>query len=135
MIGIYLDCMKRWLDISSRAPRREYIYFVLARFIVLFAVLAVFSALLIPAGGAEPGAKPSLGTGGIIFAAVAGLYYVWEIVAGTTSTFRRMRDLNWPLWYVLGFFVPILGTVMAFCLVFLKSKPEPGAPEPFKKAS
>lgn len=135
MITTYIDCMKRWLDFSSRAPRREFNYFTLARILLIFLITGTMAALMKPAEGADPQMANQLGTGGIIASGALLVYYIWEITAGVASTVRRIRDLNWPSWAVIGLFIPAVNTVMIICLMVLKSKPAPAGQKNSRKAA
>lgn len=136
MIGIYLDCMKRWLDFSSRAPRREYGFFALANFLISISIniVLVRSGYLQELEQSPVPEQFEPGPAVIAISLALTIYYIWQAVAGLACTVRRMRDLNWPLWYLLGFLVPILNIVMALMLFFKKSQPIPEGTQPLQKA-
>ena len=47
------------------------------------------------------------------------LPFIW---VGVVLTIRRLRDINWPLWFVLIFFVPVLNIVFFACLASMPSR-------------
>jgi uncharacterized membrane protein YhaH (DUF805 family) len=47
------------------------------------------------------------------------LPFIW---AGVVLTIRRLRDINWPLWFVAIFFLPVLNIVFFACLVSMPSR-------------
>lgn len=98
--------LKKYMMLDGRASRSEYWWFALAYFI-----LAVIAGVL----------DGALGTPGII-GMIVGLGL---LIPTITVSVRRFHDINKPGWWVLIFFIPIVGLIA--WLYFFTKKGDPGS--------
>jgi len=98
--------MKKYMTLDGRASRSEYWWYALAYFIVIV-IAGVLDGLL-----GLPG----------ILGMIVGLGL---LIPNITVSVRRFHDLNKPGWWVLIFFIPIIGLIA--WLYFFTQKGTPGS--------
>ena len=106
----YLTVLKKYAVFSGRARRKEYWYFVLFNFLIAFG-LGVIDGLL--------GLVSDLGIG-----LLGGIYSIAVLIPTIAVAVRRLHDTGRSGWWLLIFFVPLIGFI--FWLVFMLSESQPG---------
>ena len=94
----YIKVLKNYAVFSGRAQRTEYWMFVLFNFIITLALGFVESAINNP---------------GVL----TGLYSLAVLIPGLAVLFRRLHDTGRSAWWLLIFFIPVIGAIVI--LVFL----------------
>ena len=107
---------RRYAAFSGRSRRREYWLFVLFYVLVSAVVSAVFGKPVSQSGpfGFQYGIWMQPGTPGYWVSAVFSLL---SLIPSLAVQVRRLHDIDRSGWWMLGWFVPILGWVVL--LVFL----------------
>lgn len=93
----YTDVLKKYAVFDGRATRKEYWMFALINMLISIAI--------------------SIVAGIIKFEALKTLYGLAVFLPGLAVTARRLHDTNRSAWWMLLFFVPIVGWVVL--IVFL----------------
>ena len=87
MFNYYLTCLKKYVNVSDRATRSEFWYFVLVNF-VISVVLSVLG----------------LTTIGVIYA-------IAMLLPSIAVYARRLNDIKKSLWFMLLLFVPVVNLI------------------------
>jgi uncharacterized membrane protein YhaH (DUF805 family) len=103
-MGWYLKALKNYAVFDGRAQRMEYWIFGLFNCIISW-VLAFVEGL---AGG--PGV-------------LAGLYGLAVLIPTIAVHFRRLHDTNRSAWWLLIWFVPVIGMIVLIVFMLLDSQP------------
>lgn len=101
----YLEAWKNIISFDGRARRKEYWYFVLFHFLVIFLVAMVDANLF---KGSPLLTLP---------------YLLAGMVAGLSLTIRRLHDIGKSGWWTLIYFVPVIGGTWLFVLLWFDSEP------------
>ena len=104
------SCFRQYVGFGGRAPRSEYWYFFLFHVVVLF-VLAIVDSLLF---GMAAGLAP-----------LSTLFVLGMILPSLAVGIRRLHDIDRTGWWVLLWFVPIVGIIVL--LVFFVQRGTSGA--------
>ena len=109
-IDWYLAALKKYAVFSGRARRKEYWFFTLLSFFIIFALGLVEGAL-----GIAPEIDVSvLGT----------LYILAVAIPWTAVGVRRLHDTGHSAWWLLIGLVPLIGSIILF--VYMVEDSEPG---------
>ncbi len=101
----YLAVLKKYVEFSGRAHRREYWMFTLVN--VIFAVgAAVVDAIM--------------GAGGLLY----GAYALALLLPSLAATVRRLHDIERSGWWLLIGIIPIVGAIVL--LIFMVGEGTPG---------
>ncbi len=104
----YVLVFQRSFDFSGRAGRAEFWLFFLAN----LGVLIVLSVLSHVVG---------------LFMVLQFLYGLVTLLPGLAVTVRRLHDTNRSAWWLLLWFVPLIGAVALVLICLLESDPGPNA--------
>ena len=91
------SCFRQYVGFRGRAPRSEYWYFVLF-YIIGVVVLSVIDTLLF---GMESGMAP-----------LSSLFTLGTLLPSLAASIRRLHDIDRTGWWVLLWFVPIVGMIV-----------------------
>ncbi len=110
---IYLEPYKKYAVFEGRASRREfwtYKLFVCLFFIALIGASAIFASLHLYV------LSSLMGIAMVLFS-------IFTIIPGIAVTFRRLHDTNRSGWFLLLFFIPVIGSLVLLITFCLKSTP------------
>jgi uncharacterized membrane protein YhaH (DUF805 family) len=116
----YLQALKKYVDFSGRARRKEYWYFVL--FNILIGVVLNFVDRAIGTVSASAGVGM-----------LGGIYTLAVLLPGIAVTIRRLHDTSRSGWWCLIVFVPVIGAIVLLIFMLLDSQAEPNAYGPSPK--
>jgi len=102
---------KKFANFEDRAPRAEYWYYSLFLTITLIALSFVGYAL---------GIYDTQNQVGVL----DGLFSLYAIIPGIAITVRRLHDVSRSGWWVLLWFIPILGWIVLFIWMVTASHPD-----------
>ncbi|MDR2840239.1 MAG: DUF805 domain-containing protein [Paludibacter sp.] len=107
----YIQALKRYIDFSGRANRKEYWYFVLFNviFSLTFLMLALFCAAYF------------LNKGTTFFSNLTILYFVIVFLPSMAVTVRRLHDFGKSGWWYFISFIPFIGGVYMVLLLCQQS--------------
>ena len=105
----YIEVLKKYAVFSGRARRAEFWYFFL-----FSAIISIFLTLI----DEFMGLKFELRGENLGF--LSTLYYIAVLIPYLAVIFRRLHDTGRSGWWILIFFIPIVGVIVA--VVFLASK-------------
>lgn len=105
----YIEVLKKYAVFSGRARRAEFWYFFL-----ISAIISIFLTLI----DEFMGLKFELRGENLGF--LSTLYYIAVLIPYLAVIFRRLHDTGRSGWWILIFFIPIVGVIVA--VVFLASK-------------
>ncbi len=106
----YLLVLKKYVDFSGRARRKEYWMFML--FHVIFAVAAVIVDDLMGLSFDESGV-------GLVYI----LYAVATFLPGLAVSVRRLHDIGKSGWMILISLIPIIGGIWLLVLAVTEGEP------------
>lgn len=109
----YLAVLKKYADFEGRARRKEYWMFILFNILISF-VIGILGAII-----GE--------TGGLITVSLSGLYSLFIFIPSIAVTVRRLHDTNRTGWWILIWFIPVIGWVILFIFMILDSDPNANA--------
>jgi uncharacterized membrane protein YhaH (DUF805 family) len=89
----YIDVLRQYAVFTGRARRQEYWMFTLINVLVFFVLAGVFSALGLDSN-------------------IAGIYILAVLLPSIAVTVRRLHDTNRSAWWLLLFFVPVIGDIV-----------------------
>ena len=124
----YLKALRNYAGFQGRARRKEYWFFQLFYVLGVLLVNAPFwiVALTWIATGTEPDLSGGLamGTPEIVLGILSALWWLIHLLPRIAVTVRRFHDTGRSgLWYLLGIFFPVIGTIWLFVLTVLDSEP------------
>lgn len=105
----YIEVLKKYAVFSGRARRAEFWYFFL-----FSAIISIFLTLIDEFMGLKFEVR------GENLGFLSTLYYIAVLIPYLAVIFRRLHDTGRSGWWILIFFIPIVGVIVA--LVFLASK-------------
>ena len=105
----YIEVLKKYAVFSGRARRAEFWYFFL-----FSAIISIFLTLIDEFMGLKFEVR------GENLGFLSTLYYIAVLVPYLAVIFRRLHDTDRSGWWILIFFIPIVGVIVA--VVFLASK-------------
>jgi len=105
----FLEAWKKSFVFRGRAGRQEYWFFALFNLIVLVGICLVEINL-----GITDGKQLGL---------VSGLYSVATILPYISVTVRRLHDNDQSGWWLLAYFIPLLGGIILLFFAVLPGKP------------
>jgi uncharacterized membrane protein YhaH (DUF805 family) len=117
----YLGVLKKYVDFSGRARRKEYWVFFLFNLIIS----CVLSAVDVFIGTYSASAGIGL---------LAGLYGLAVLLPGIGVTVRRLHDTGRSGWWILIALIPLVGWIVLLVFMLLDSQPETNAYGPNPKA-
>jgi uncharacterized membrane protein YhaH (DUF805 family) len=103
--------MKKYVDLSGRARRKEYWMFHL--FNVIFAIAVVILASIFGTASEED----------LVFRVIYGLFALVTILPTLTATVRRLHDVGKSGWWILISIIPLIGDIWLFVLMVTDSQP------------
>lgn len=115
----YMKVLRQYANFAGRARRKEYWFFVLFNFILVFVLAAIDrqTGLLIH-GGAVGTPDGSVGL-------LSGLYSLAVLLPSLGVSIRRLHDTNRTGWWLLISLVPVLGFIVL--LIFFVAAGTPGS--------
>lgn len=120
MFVYFLRALSRnYFQFYGRARRREYwgfLLFALLSLIVLFFADIVLSAMFY---GENESGEPNF------WPVLSGLFYLYCIFPSLSVTVRRLHDQDMSGWLLLLNFVPYIGGIILFILMFFDSRAQP----------
>lgn len=128
MLRYFLRALSRnYFQFYGRARRAEYwgyLFFYIVTLIVCFVADSVVSAsVFIAYADGEAGFLP-------IFIV---LFYFYSLIPGISITVRRLHDQDMSGWLYLINFIPYIGAIILFILMFFDSRPQPNKHGPSPK--
>lgn len=105
----YLQVIKNYANFSGRARRKEYWYFALFNFIVLF-VLGFIDAM-VGSFSAEAGV-------GLL----VGIYSLAFLIPALAVSVRRLHDTERSGWWLLIGLIPLIGSIVLLIFMVQDSK-------------
>ena len=107
----YLTVLKNYAQFSGRARRSEYWYFVLFNTIISI-VLSFVDGMI---------GTFDLETGVGLF---SGVYALLVFIPSLAVAFRRLHDTGRSAWWLLLFFIPLIGVIVILIFLVQDSKEE-----------
>lgn len=110
---------KNYFQFYGRARRAEYwgyTLFFLLSLVVMFVGDALIAAFFFNNG---PDSEP------FFFPFLTGLFYLFNVIPSIGITIRRLHDQDMSGWLYLIVFVPYIGGIIIFILMFFDSRPNP----------
>ena len=104
----YLEVLKKYAVFQGRARRKEYWYFSL--FNLIFILLLTWIDALSNSNPNDVGPLPLI-------------YLLAMLIPSLAVTVRRLHDINKSGWWVLLYFIPVLGDIVLFIFTVLKGTP------------
>ena len=114
MIESYRDVLRHYATFSGRTGRAGYWWFVLANFIITF-------ALYLPAliAGSLGGSNPATS----LLAIPVALYGLALLIPSIALSVRRLHDIGASGWWYLLIFVPVIGGLALLIMHVMASQP------------
>lgn len=106
----YLEVLKKYVEFSGRARRKEYWFFVLFNFLVYLG-LVIIDGLT---GSLD--AKSGIGL-------LSGLYSLAVLLPYLGVTVRRLHDTGRSGWWLLIALIPLVGPIVLLVFMVLDSTP------------
>ena len=106
----WLTCMKKYVDFSGRARRKEYWMFVL--FNIIFGIVAVILDNILGTASEDLG-----------YGLFYGLFALAVMLPTLAVTVRRLHDLGKSGWWFFISLIPIIGGIWLFVLTVTDSQP------------
>ena len=113
IVSAYLSFWKKSFDFKSKTPRSDF-WWAIAGNIVAMALI-YFVGFLLSVVSAEPTLSMS------VLSAV--FYFFLSMVPSLSIQVRRLRDIGQSPYLLLVSFVPVIGLVWQFALIYLYTKP------------
>jgi uncharacterized membrane protein YhaH (DUF805 family) len=117
----YTDVIKKYVEFSGRARRKEYWMFVLISFVISI-ILSMLDRII--------------GTQSANFGVLSGLYSLAVLLPSLGVAVRRLHDTNRSGWWILLGLIPIVGAIILIVFTVLegtvgdnKYGPDPKAAE------
>jgi len=110
---------KNYFQFYGRARRAEYwgfVLFLMIFVIVFFMLDALIAGILVNSGGVSES---------FFLPILSGLFYLYCIIPGMAVTIRRLHDQDMTGWLYLINFIPYIGGIIVFILMFFDSRPNP----------
>ena len=105
----YIEVLKKYAVFSGRARRAEFWYFFL-----FSAIISIFLTLIDEFMGLKFEVR------GENLGFLSTLYYIAVLVPYLAVIFRRLHDTDRSGWWILIFFIPIVGVIVAVVFLALK---------------
>ena len=105
----YIEVLKKYAVFSGRARRAEFWYFLL-----FSAIISIFLTLIDEFMGLKFEVR------GENLGFLSTLYYIAVLVPYLAVIFRRLHDTDRSGWWILIFFIPIVGVIVAVVFLALK---------------
>ena len=109
----YLSFWKKSFDFKSKTPRPDFWWAIAGNFTAI--TLIYFAGFLLSVVSAEPSLSMS--------ALLAVFYFFLSMVPSLSIQVRRLRDIGQSPYLLLVSFVPVIGLVWQFALIYLYTKP------------
>lgn len=106
----WLTAMKKYVDFSGRARRKEYWMFVL--FNIIFSIVAIILDNLLGTANEDLG-----------YGLIYGLFGLAILLPTLAVTVRRLHDIGKSGWWILISLIPIIGGIWLFILTVTDSQP------------
>ena len=123
----YLKALRNYAGFEGRARRKEYWFFHLFYGLGTLLVNAPFWIVALTwLTGTDPDLSGGLALGyaEIALGIVSILWWLIHLLPAIAVTVRRLHDTGRSgLWYLLGIFLPVIGTIWVFVLTVLDSEP------------
>ena len=114
MIESYRDVLRHYATFSGRTGRAGYWWFVLANFIITFALY--LPALIVGSlGGSNPATS--------LLAIPVALYGLALLIPSIALSVRRLHDIGASGWWYLLIFVPVIGGLALLIMHVMASQP------------
>jgi uncharacterized membrane protein YhaH (DUF805 family) len=108
----WLTCMKKYVDFSGRARRKEYWMFYLFNMIFAIAAVILYTILGIASEDLAFGVR-----------VLYGLFAFATLLPTLSATVRRLHDVGKSGWWVLISLIPLIGTIWLLVLIVTDSQP------------
>ena len=105
----YLAVLRKYVDFSGRARRKEYWYFIL--------ISTLISIVLTFIDGLTGSLSPELGMG-----MLSGIYALAVLVPTIAVAFRRLHDTGRSAWWLLIGLIPLIGAIVLLIFFVQDSK-------------
>ena len=117
----YLKALRNYAGFEGRARRKEFWFFHLFYGLGVLLLNAPFWIVALT-GNLSGGL--ALGTPEIVLGIVSGLWWLIHLLPHIAVTVRRLHDTGRSgFWYLLGIFLPGIGTIWLLALTVLDSEP------------
>jgi uncharacterized membrane protein YhaH (DUF805 family) len=116
MIDWYLKVVRdNYANFSGRARRSEYWWYALCSFLISIVLRGIDYMI-----------------GGLDFQIISGIYGLAVLIPGLAVYVRRMHDIGKSGWFILLWFIPIIGWIWALVLLFTEGNNGPNeyGPDP-----
>lgn len=107
----YLEPLKKYAMFEGRSRRKEFWQFALFVFLVQV-VLAIFDRMT---GTYSEGAE---------FGLLGGVFSLFVLIPSIAVTVRRLHDIGRTGWWILIYFLPLIGAIVMLVFMVLDSQPE-----------
>lgn len=107
----------RYVDFAGRSDRREFWYFVLF-YLIVSAVLSVIDMTLFP---------NVMGQDGAALQPLASIFGLVSLIPNISVSVRRLHDTGRSGWWILLWFIPLLGWIPLLIWYCQKGHPEANA--------
>ncbi len=115
----------KYIDVSSRAMRSEFWWFLLA-FLVIWQVLALIDAAAFAPIYTLTMQSPVMPEGiPVDFGPMSTIFLIVSIIPLITVTMRRLHDTGKSGWWLLLTFVPVIGFLVVFVFAAMKGTEGP----------
>lgn len=102
----YLTVLKKYVDFSGRARRKEYWFFILFHFLIIIALSIIENILGLAAEGAGYGI-------------ITGLYMLAVLLPSIAVVVRRLHDTDRSGFWFFIVFIPLIGGLILLIFMIL----------------
>ncbi len=128
MFRYFLRALSRnYIQFYGRARRAEYWGYVLFLVLALVLFLLIDAVISVAFFGVDTAGDPNF------FPILTVLFYLYSVIPGIAVTIRRLHDQDMSGWLYLLNFVPYIGGIIIFILMFFDSRAQPNKHGPSPK--
>ena len=117
-MDIWTRPWRHYVDFAGRSRRLEYLLFWVTFYGVIFGIVTIAGIIAPIISGAVSNSARGSGLMSLPFILV-GLFMLSAILPAIALSVRRLHDLGLSGWWMLVWFVPILGQVLGWLLSFI----------------
>ncbi len=110
----YLHCLKNYANFSGRARRREFWFFILFHFLILFVLVLTTGIFEVNSGADADTVSSQL----VLYL----VYFAATIIPLLAATARRLHDMGKSGTWVFIYFVPLVGGIILLIMLFTDSQ-------------
>lgn len=113
----YFEAFKKMIDFKGRSTRKDYWFFYLFNFIIIWVLFIVgtFGLSII--------SDISLENISVIVYLITLVYSLVVLLPYATLTIRRLHDAGFSAWWLLAYLIPTIGSIVILILLVMPSKP------------